>query len=208
MDQDFLQRLPIDIHVDKLLEWLVSRKHCNRQWFKQYSFLVNQITEYLKSVKSAELERLFDNQGVNIFTIEDLSNRYPNLEADLNKFLQNMMENGVGLAGASAELARLMTELPALKKTSKDFQKQINNLEKKIAIKERYIQTAQTVFENKAQSYGISSAVIDQPLDIWSCLTSLDQELSLIWTRFGNILKPFQHFTNFIPHYRNRLDYK
>lgn len=48
------QDIPIDIHVNKLQDWLVSRRIVEKNWFRQVKDVRNNINEALKDMPAEE----------------------------------------------------------------------------------------------------------------------------------------------------------
>lgn len=45
-----LQNIPIDIHANKLCDWLVSRHHCTKEWPEKIALLRQKVNAALKDM--------------------------------------------------------------------------------------------------------------------------------------------------------------
>lgn len=44
------QNIPIDINVARLLEWLISRRHCKKDWYSEAETIREKITDAIKDM--------------------------------------------------------------------------------------------------------------------------------------------------------------
>lgn len=98
--------LPIDIHLSKLLEWLISRRHCPRTWQKAIPKLENltannywEVTEYVKEKQYKENSGRFTS---NLTENEEKEWKY------IQKVLKEYCSNNTFLAETASLLSRLV----------------------------------------------------------------------------------------------------
>jgi len=62
------QDIPIDIHSNKLLDWLISRRHCNREWSTEVLTVREKINNAIQDMPvHEELARLLSGTYINYF---------------------------------------------------------------------------------------------------------------------------------------------
>ncbi|CAJ0571395.1 unnamed protein product, partial [Mesorhabditis spiculigera] len=125
--------LPIDIHCAKLLDWLISRRHSNREWQKNVLAIREKIkTAILDMPESEEVVRLLSGTSINYFHCQQIINILKETEKDTKNFLgfyssQRMKDwqeieslykkDNVYLAEAAQILQRFVQyEIPGLKR--------------------------------------------------------------------------------------------
>ncbi|CAB3396694.1 unnamed protein product [Caenorhabditis bovis] len=125
--------LPIDIHSSKLLDWLVSRRHCNKDWQKNVLEIREKIKHAILDMpESPEIVKLLQGSYINYFHCVKIIEILRETEKDTKNFLgfyssqrmkdwqeiESMYEkDNVFLAEAAQVLQRLVQyEIPALKR--------------------------------------------------------------------------------------------
>ncbi|CAJ0589305.1 unnamed protein product [Cylicocyclus nassatus] len=128
-----VQDLPIDIHSGKLLDWLVSRRHCQRDWQKNVLVIREKIKHAILDMpESDEVVKLLQGSYINYFHCQRIIEILRETEKDTKNFLgfyssQRMKDwqeidslykkNNVYLAESAQILQRLVQyEIPGLKK--------------------------------------------------------------------------------------------
>nr|CDJ81243.1 Protein of unknown function DUF773 domain containing protein [Haemonchus contortus] len=128
-----IQDLPIDIHSGKLLDWLISRRHCQKDWQKNVLVIREKIKHAILDMpESEEVVQLLQGTYINYFHCQRIIEILRETEKDSKNFLgfyssQRMKDwqeieslykkNNVYLAEAAQILQRLVQyEIPAQKK--------------------------------------------------------------------------------------------
>ncbi|CAI5451205.1 unnamed protein product [Caenorhabditis angaria] len=125
--------LPIDIHSSKLLDWLVSRRHCNKDWQKNVLSIREKIKHAILDMpENQEIIKLLQGSYINYFHCVRIIEILKETEKDTKNFLgfyssQRMKDwqeieglyrkDYVYLAEAAQTLQRLAQyEIPGLKR--------------------------------------------------------------------------------------------
>ena len=125
--------LPIDIHISKLLDWLISRRHCNQQWQENIFVIREKINLALQDMPAVdEILQLLQGTYINYFHCLRILELLKETEADTKNIFgwyssQRMKDwqeicrlyekDGIYLAEAANLLMRNVNyEIPALKK--------------------------------------------------------------------------------------------
>uniref|UniRef100_A0A8R1DJH7 CDK5RAP3-like protein n=1 Tax=Caenorhabditis japonica TaxID=281687 RepID=A0A8R1DJH7_CAEJA len=128
-----VEDLPIDIHSSKLLDWLVSRRHCNKDWQKNVLTIREKIKHAILDMpESQKIVNLLQGAYINYFHCIQIIEILRDTEKDTKNFMgfyssQRMKDwqeieglyrkENVYLAEAAQTLQRLAQyEIPALKK--------------------------------------------------------------------------------------------
>ncbi|EPB72430.1 hypothetical protein ANCCEY_08463 [Ancylostoma ceylanicum] len=128
-----VQDLPIDIHSGKLLDWLISRRHCQKDWQKNVLVIREKIKHAILDMpESDEVVQLLQGSYINYFHCQRIIEILRETEKDTKNFLgfyssQRMKDwqeidslykkNNVYLAESAQILQRLVQyEIPGLKK--------------------------------------------------------------------------------------------
>ncbi|XP_014666357.1 PREDICTED: CDK5 regulatory subunit-associated protein 3-like isoform X3 [Priapulus caudatus] len=68
MTQEQIENLPIDIHSNKLLDWLISRRHCEKQWQKAALVIREKINNAIQDMPAVEeITQLLTGTYINYF---------------------------------------------------------------------------------------------------------------------------------------------
>ncbi|XP_046846855.1 CDK5 regulatory subunit-associated protein 3-like [Xenia sp. Carnegie-2017] len=125
--------LPIDIYYNKLLEWLIDRRHCNSKWSEQVLTIREKINEAIQDMPAVdEIMQLLSGSYINYFhcvrivelleisesASKNIFGRYSSKRMkDWLEIKQLYETNNVGLAEASHMLIRNVNyEIPSLKR--------------------------------------------------------------------------------------------
>ncbi|XP_022655057.1 CDK5 regulatory subunit-associated protein 3-like isoform X2 [Varroa destructor] len=206
---------PIDISVNKLLEWLVSRRHCSKDWQKNLVPVREKINIAIQDMPELdEVRELLSGSFINYFNCQRLVEILKETEKDTKNFFgcyssQRMKDwlevirlykvDNVYLADAAQQLTRTINyEIPSMKRQiNKNRQLQ----EESVSKEEAYLKSSaevRTQFERECQKLGIKG------VHVKSELLSLLKELPGVFDDVANSvaeLKPaidfYRAFINF-----------
>lgn len=128
-----MESLPIDINYNKLLDWLINRRHCGQQWQPVSKAIRQKIIRAVENMESSETTQAFsDPEGVTYFHVQELLEQVKDTESGKKNFFgqyasQNMKEwaeiiklyerDGVYLGETAQMIAQNVNyEIPAVKK--------------------------------------------------------------------------------------------
>lgn len=75
--------IPIDIHVNKLQEWLISRRIVDKNWFRHVRDIRNAISEAIKDMPAhEELIKLLSGSHINYFHCQQIVDILKTTEKD------------------------------------------------------------------------------------------------------------------------------
>ncbi|XP_052803580.1 CDK5 regulatory subunit-associated protein 3-like [Mya arenaria] len=131
--QEDIGNLPIDIHFNKLLDWLINRRHCKQQWQPASLIVQEKITAELHTLQENEqIKTLVGNGNVTYFTCLELVELLKKTSAGeknifgqyssqqmkaWNDIIRIYEKDGIFLAETAQLIMRNVTyEIPALKK--------------------------------------------------------------------------------------------
>lgn len=173
---------PIDIHVSKLVDWLVQRRHCKRDWGENLAsirkkiraalgdmpeneeikqLLVGSKLDYFKSKRIVEILRTTEANSKNIFGYYS-SQRMK----DWQDIVYLYEKDCVYLAEIATDLIRETNyEVPGIKKVLNKLSREKDDAEKERVNLLRKAQQFQVEHQKLAQSYGIVGVDVGQELE-------------------------------------------
>lgn len=214
--QQSVQNLPIDIHYNKLLDWLINRRHCNQQWQKTAAQIREKINIAIQDMPPVdEITQLLQGSYINYFhcqTIVELLKdtdfgkknmigQYSSQKMkDWMEIIKLYETDGVYLAETAQMLARNVNyEIPALKKQiakCQQIQKECDKKEADYATKSTDLKKK---YESTCKQLGI------QGKKIKSELATLVEDLPTTFNKLcdsASGLKPavdfYRDFVNFL----------
>lgn len=144
-----MDHLPIDIHSNKLLDWLISRRHCKKDWSNSIELVREKISHALKDMPEHEkiISIIRGSCGINYFrcrevvevlkeTERDSKNMFGYYSSQRVKDWQEIAKlyeiNNLYLAESSHILQRLIQyEIPFLRRQIAKYINVIQDLERK-----------------------------------------------------------------------------
>ncbi|XP_064617573.1 CDK5 regulatory subunit-associated protein 3-like isoform X2 [Liolophura sinensis] len=131
--QNNMENLPIDIHYNKLLDWLISRRHCSQQWQSTALTIREKINLAIQDMPPVEeITKLLQGTYINYFHCKKIADLLKSTDSgaknifgqyssqkmkDWQEILKLYEKDGVYLAEAAQLLTRNVNyEIPALKK--------------------------------------------------------------------------------------------
>lgn len=206
------QLLPIDIHSSKLLDWLINRRHCSKDWQKAVLVIREKISHAIQDMPEDErIVQLLQGSYINYFHCIRIVEILKETEKDTKNFLgyyssqrmndwlqiQQLYEKeNVNLAEAAQMLQRLVQyEIPALKKQIAKCDQTVADCIKK---EEEYIKQSidgRKQFQGELQKFGIKGQHMRRELMLLAAdLPSFFNEIA---NEIRQLREPLQYYENF-----------
>ncbi|RCN37098.1 hypothetical protein ANCCAN_17029 [Ancylostoma caninum] len=164
--------LPIDIHSGKLLDWLISRRHCQKDWQKNVLVIREKIKHAILDMpESDEVVQLLQGSYINYFHCQRIIEILRETEKDTKNFLgfyssQRMKDwqeidslykkNNVYLAESAQILQRLVQyEIPGLKKQITKAEQSLADSVRKEKEYHKQAEDGRKLYEKELQRIGI-----------------------------------------------------
>ncbi|KAK9299048.1 hypothetical protein QLX08_007798 [Tetragonisca angustula] len=175
------QDIPIDINTGKLLEWLINRRHCTKDWHVKILIIREKINNAIQDMPVHEgIAKLLSGSYINYFhclkiveilkeTEADTKNvfgRYGSQRMkDWQEILRLYEKDNLYLAEVSQMLIRNVNyEIPSTKKQIQKLEQIQADLEKKEADYKKSENTARSEFNSLCKQLGIPGEEIKQEL--------------------------------------------
>lgn len=175
------QDIPIDIHSNKLLEWLISRRHCNKEWHVNILKIREKINNAIQDMPAHDgIVKLLSGSHINYFhclkiveilkeTEADSKNifgRYGSQRMrDWQEILQLYQKDNIYLAEAAQIMVRNINfEVPSLKKQIGKLEQIQNECVKKDKDYTKSEQIARSEFNASCKQLGIAGKQIKREL--------------------------------------------
>ena len=171
---------PIDVHCGKLVDWLVQRRHCKRDWGENLATIRRKIKAALKDMpESEEIKQLLLGSKLDYFKSKRIVEILRKTEADSKNIFgyyssQRMKDwqdivnsyerDNIYVAELATDLIRETNyEVPGIRKVLQRLHKEKDEAEKEKANLLRRAQQFNSEYQRLAQTYGIKgSNVIDE----------------------------------------------
>uniref|UniRef100_A0A0R3S3K6 CDK5 regulatory subunit-associated protein 3 n=1 Tax=Elaeophora elaphi TaxID=1147741 RepID=A0A0R3S3K6_9BILA len=204
------KEIPIDIHSSKLLDWLLSRRHCNKDWQKNVMVIREKISAAIQDMPEDErIVKLL--QHINYFHCVRIVDILKDTEKGTKNFLgyyssqrmndwkqiQQMYEKGnIHLAEAAQILQRMVQyEIPALKKQISKCDQTITDCVKKEKDYAKQMIDSKKQFEKELLKMGIQGVHLRR--EIISLLADLPSFLDEITKSISSLNEPLQYYEQF-----------
>ncbi|XP_076455666.1 CDK5 regulatory subunit-associated protein 3-like [Babylonia areolata] len=145
-----MESLPIDINYNKLLDWLINRRHCSQQWQPVAAAIRQKIIRAVENMADGETPQTFsDPAEVTYFHVQEMLEQAKDTDSGKKNFFgqyssQNMKDwaqiiklyekDGIYLAETAQMIARNVNyEIPAVKKQITKCQQMQKECERKEA---------------------------------------------------------------------------
>lgn len=175
------QDIPIDINSGKLLDWLINRRHCGKDWHSKILTVREKISNAIQDMPvHDEIAKLLSGSYINYFhclkiieilkeTESDTKNVFGQYKSQRMKAWQEIVslyeKDNIYLAEAAQMLIRNITyEVPSIKKQIQKLEQTKMELEKKEAENKKSENTARSEFNMVCKQLGISGQKIKQEL--------------------------------------------
>lgn len=175
------QDIPIDINSGRLLEWLLNRRHCNKDWQTHILAIREKINNAIQDMPVHEgIAKLLSGTHINYFHCKTIVEILKETEADTKNLFgrygsQRMKDwqeivrlyenNNIYLAEAAQMMIRNMNyEVPGFKKQIQKLEQMQNELDKKEAEYKKSESIAESEFNTICKQLGISGHHIKREL--------------------------------------------
>ncbi|KAJ9598386.1 hypothetical protein L9F63_010908, partial [Diploptera punctata] len=175
------QYIPIDIHTNKLCDWLISRRHCNQDWQVHILSIREKINNAIQDMPVHEgITKLLTGSYINYFHCLKIIEILRETEAGSKNFFgsygsQRMKDwqevvklyekDSVYLAEAAQMLIRNVNyEVPSLKKQIAKYQQIQNECDKKEGEYSKASNTLRSEFQTLCKQLGIEGKKIKHEL--------------------------------------------
>lgn len=202
-------QLPIDIHCSKILDWLVTRRHCRKDWGENLANIRRKIKAALMDMpENEDIKKILAGSKLDYPKSKQIVEILRTTEADSKNFFgyyssQRMKDwqeivrcyerDCIYLAEDSTDLIRETNyEIPSAKRLINKLKQERDDLGKDRANQLRKSQQFTTEHQKLAQSYGINGVNVIQELQEKSkSLGSVMEEIAQLAVE----LKPiFEHY--------------
>jgi len=213
--EDEVAELPIDIHVGKLVEWLVSRKHAGREWAQDVHAIRRDIAAAIQDMPEHEdITELLAGTHINYFHCLQIVEILKETEADSKNMLgwytstrmkdwvgvvKQYERHGAGLAESGQLLYRYVThEMPAIRAQAARCQATQQECDKKEEDITKATVNARNAYQRKVKDIGIPGEnVREELLSLVRHLPEQLDEVSRGFTALSAAVTCYERFTAF-----------
>ncbi|CAD6208976.1 GSCOCG00010788001-RA-CDS [Cotesia congregata] len=203
------RNIPIDINAGKLLEWLISRRHCERTWQDNVLVVRTKINNAIQDMPEHEgIVKLVTGTYINYFHCQKIVSILEKTEAnsknlfgrygsqrmkDWKEIIRLYEKDNLYLAEAAQILIRNINyEIPSLKKQIHKLDQTKRDLEKNIAEYKKSEIIAQSEFNTLCKNLGITGQDIKK---------ELAERIVVLPKIYDTIVKKCQALSNVITFY-------
>ncbi|KAL4228499.1 CDK5 regulatory subunit associated protein 3 [Mactra antiquata] len=215
MQQD-IENLPIDIHYNKLLDWLINRRHCKQQWPAASLIVREKINAALQDMPSSEkLTQLLEGTYVNYFhclqiveLLKDTTAGEKNMFGqyssqkmkDWNEIIKIYEKDCMFLAETAQMMARNVNyEIPALKKQIAKCEQVQKDCDKKESDYSSKASELKKKYAHSCKELGIKGDKIKSELAaLVKDLPNVFDEVADKSKKLQNAVKYYQDFRSFL----------
>ncbi|XP_046407506.1 CDK5 regulatory subunit-associated protein 3 [Ischnura elegans] len=187
------QLIPIDIHKNKLVDWLISRRHCKREWQDKIINIREKINNAIQDMPVHEgIAELLSGSYINYFhckkiveilkeTEKDSKNIFGMYGSQRMKDWQEIIklyerDNVYLIEAANMLIRNINYEVPSLKKQLVKLEQVQLECEKKDADYTKNANSIQSEFNSQCKQLGIEGIKIKR--ELVACLSSLPKLLN------------------------------
>ncbi|KAK0416652.1 hypothetical protein QR680_012610 [Steinernema hermaphroditum] len=210
------QNVPIDIHSNKLLDWLVSRRHCKDDWQKQVIAIREKINHAIQDMpEHPKIVELLQGSYINYFHCQQIVEILKETEKDSKNFfgyyssqrmkdwqavLTSYEKDNIALAEAAHILQKLVQyEIPSLKKKITRNDQAINEAMRKETEYNKTAQFSKKAYEAELQKMQISGANIRAELmALATDLPTFFQDVQKQISTLSPAISYYRHFRNYV----------
>ncbi|KDR07538.1 hypothetical protein L798_02918, partial [Zootermopsis nevadensis] len=210
------QFIPIDIHTNKLSDWLLSRRHCNREWQAQILTIREKINNAIQDMPvHVGITKLLSGSYINYFHCQKIIEILKETEADSKNFFgsygsQRMKDwqeivrlyerDSVYLAEAAQMLIRNVNyEVPSLKKEIAKYEQLQLECDKKEAEYAKTYNVVRGDFQTLCEQLGIQGQKIKHELvDLLAELPSIYRKCADRVKTLNEAVEFYAEFVKFI----------
>ena len=207
------QNIPIDINTGKLLEWLVNRRHCNKDWHARILVIREKINNAIQDMPVHEdIAKLLSGSYINYFhclkiveilketeaDTKNLFGRYGSQRMkDWQDILSSYEKENVYLAEIAQMLIRNVNyEIPSAKKQIQKLEQMQVDLEKKEADYKKSENAARSEFNSLCKQLDVPGQQIKQELA--EKVKELPEIYEKIAKKIKSLEKPVEFYSSFV----------
>ncbi|KAJ8670554.1 hypothetical protein QAD02_001813 [Eretmocerus hayati] len=207
------QDIPIDINTGKLLEWLINRRHCQRDWQAHVLKIREKINNAIQDMPvHEEIAKLLTGTHINYFHCKKIVEILKETEADTKNLFgrygsQRMKDwleiirlyekDNIYLAEAAQMLIRNVNyEVPGLKKQIQKIDQTRNELEKRESEYKKSENIARSEFNNLCKQLGIPGYKIKK--ELMERIKELPELYEKVTTKFESLKNVVEFYSAFV----------
>lgn len=207
------QDIPIDIHSNKLLDWLTSRRHCNKEWHVNILQIREKINNAIQDMPAHEgIVKLLSGSHINYFHCLKIVDILKETEADSKnifgrygsqrmkdwqEIIQLYQRDNVYLAEAAQILIRNINyEVPSLRKQIAKLEQLQNECTKKAKDYAKSENIARSEFNASCKQLGIEGKQIKR--ELIDLLDELPKIYAEVAENFKSIKPSSELYTEFL----------
>ncbi|XP_046913345.2 CDK5 regulatory subunit-associated protein 3 [Dermatophagoides farinae] len=205
--------LPIDIQTNKLLDWLISRRHCKKDYQKSVDTIRNKIRlaiqdmpqidevrellqrnvfDYYVCQRIIEILKNTDKSSKNIFG-QYTSKRFQ----DWQEICKIYEKDNVYLAEDAQTLIRNVNyEVPSLKKCQSKYEQQISDIERSIETSQKQSKNFLNEYNANCKKLAINGDNIRD--ELYSQLEILPEKMSILAEKIPSLISVCNYYKAFV----------
>ncbi|XP_037073782.1 CDK5 regulatory subunit-associated protein 3-like [Pollicipes pollicipes] len=208
-----MQDLPIDIHTNKLMDWLVSRRHCEKNWQESVLKIREKINHAIQDMpEHPEIVKLLSGAHINYYhclkiieilkeTEKDSKNLFgfygSQRMKDWQEVVKMYVNKNVGLAEASQALVRNVNyEIPGIKKQIAKLEQAQTDCDKR---EQDYIRNAKSMrdqYDASCRQLGLQGHKLKT--EILHLLDELPQVYAQVVEKAQALREPIAYYRAFV----------
>nr|CAB3229464.1 CDK5 regulatory subunit-associated protein 3 [Phallusia mammillata] len=205
--------IPIDIQCNKLVDWLIDRRHCNIKWQTAAEVVKSKIADALKDMPNTkEMRQLLEGSCFHYFkcvkivevlkdTEKDSKNIFGRYSSQRMKDWQEIIKlyekENLHIAELSSRLLRnLNYEIPAVKKQKTKCDQVREECKKKIQDCDRNTNEAKRHYIEECKKVGIAGTNVRR--ELLDLVKDLPQELNAIAEQCKGLLPVLEYYIAFV----------
>jgi len=213
--EEEIAELPIDIHINKLVDWLVSRKHSSKDWAAGLKGIRQGINDAIQDMpEHGGITKLLSGTYINYFHCLQIVEILKVTEADSKNMLgwyssQRMKDwqgvvktyekNGAGIAESGQLLHRYVVhEIPAIKLTMSQCSQVHQDCDKKEEDLAKASANAKNIYLRKVKEIGIEG--VDVRSELLTLVQDLPETLDRISQDFSGLKGLIEYYDEYV-HY-------
>ncbi|OWF41135.1 CDK5 regulatory subunit-associated protein 3-like [Mizuhopecten yessoensis] len=202
------QNIPIDVHFNKLLDWLINRRHCTQEWHTSLAVIRQNINQAIQDMPAMEeITQLLEGTYVNYFhcvkivaMLKDSESGKKNMFGqyssqkmkDWVEIIRMYEKDGVYLGETAQMIGRNVNyEIPALKKQIAKCQQVQKECDKKEADYVAKAAELRKKYDSRCKELGIVGKKIK------SELSALVKDLPMTFNKIADSSKDLQEAVQF-----------
>ncbi|VDD95746.1 unnamed protein product [Enterobius vermicularis] len=207
-----VQQLPIDLHSSKLLDWLISRRHCKKDWQSKAMVIREKIKNAILDMpENQRIVELLQGTYINYFHCLEIVTILRETEKETKNFfgfyssqrmndwleIKSLYEkDSVYLAEAAQILQRLVQyDIPALKKQITKNDSTVVDCERKEEDYFKQANNSKKQYEKRLEELGVEGKRLR--LEIQMLAADLPTFFAASSKRISHLAEPVEYYKNF-----------